>query len=408
MSIEAPLSVLVLDGGGGKAPVFFGALRALEEFRLLDSPDEQPCGHIERFVASSTGTIIATLLACDAPPRELESAVAELLAKLARADVSSDRTRPAIRTDDNQELSFTCAPVADAGGLPPLLEAGLRRYMSVAGVLRSFLPLERTSSRFRHWMLDRMGVDATLVNSVLENVPGAVSSFYVDGGILDGCDFRQAIDGVLSATIAGRTGQHVSNLTFRQHHAVFERDLCLVATNLSNGKSLPFTRLATPDLPIADAIRLSIALPLIVKPVYLAPEAAAAAGASSDYAGLWIDGGVINSAWPSQLDKKGSGYPGRWLALRLAADGSRVFSQPVDEVPILRFLPRALLETIWSSAASQSASPDPEPVITLTCDGLSAHRFLPDPEALERAQHRAYEDVKQHLKDQGYRTGVAQ
>lgn len=399
MPIEASLSVLVLDGGGGKAPVFLGALRAIEEFGLLDSLEEQSGGRIERLVGSSTGTIIATLLACNAHTPEVQGAVTQLLAKLAREEVSAVRTRPSIRTDDKRELTFTCAPIADVGALPPLLEAGLRRYMSVAGVLRSFLPLERTSSKFRHWMLDRMGVDATLVDSVLANVPGAVSSFYLDGGILDGCDFRHGVDTAISATVAEKTGRHVPNLTFSQHYAIFERDLSLVATNLSNGKSLPLTRLTTPDLPIADAIRLCTALPLIVKPVYLPPEAAAAAGASTDYAGLWIDGGVINSAWLAQLGDKRSGTLGRWLALRLAADSTRVFSQPVDEVPIFRFLPRALLETIWSTAASQSESPDPQPIVTLNCDGLSAHRFLPDPQALERAQDRAYENVKRHLKN---------
>src|SRR5438477_395505 len=113
MPIETSFSVLVLDGGGGKAPVFFGALRALEEVGLLHSPKEQSSCRIERFVGSSTGAIVATLLACDTHPSELEGAVTELLANLARAEVAPVRTRPAIRTDDEQGLSFTCAPVAD-------------------------------------------------------------------------------------------------------------------------------------------------------------------------------------------------------------------------------------------------------------------------------------------------------
>lgn len=408
MPLETSLRALVLEGGGGKAPVFFGAVRALDEFRLLHSPEEQSGGRIDRLVGSSTGTIIATLLACNAHPPELESAVTELVAELARAEVSPIRSRPAIRTNDKQELSFTCTPVAPDGALPPLLEAGLRRYVSVAGALRSFLPLQRTSAKFRHWMLDRMGVDATLVESVLADVPQAVSSFYLDGGILDGSTFRERVDAVLSATVGERTGRHISNVTFRQHHAIFERDLCLIATNLSNGKSLPFTHHATPDLPIADAIRLSIALPLIVKPVYIPPAAAAASGASPDYAGLWIDGGAINSSWMAQLGKTMSGSIDRWLTLRLAADSSRMFNQRVDEVPILRFLPRAMLERIWSTAAAQSAQTDREPVISLNCDGLSAHRFRPDSEALEKAQQRAYEDVTRYLKDQGFPTGVVQ
>ena len=336
MPLEPPFRVLVLDGGGGKAPVFFGALRALKELGLLDSP-EQSGGRIALFGGSSTGAIIAALLACDAYSPDLEGAVTQLLAKLAVEKVSPGRTRPAIRTDEKEEPSFTCEPVADGGALPPLLEAGLRRYLSVASVLRSFLPLQRTSSKFRHWMLDRMGVDETLVDAVLADVSGAVSSFYLDGGLADGSDFHQAADGALSAITAARTGQHISNLTFRQHHAIFERDLSLVATNLSNGKSLPFTRLTTPDLPVASALRLCIGLPLIVKPVYLCPKAAAAAGASNDYAGLWIDGGVINSTWPTQLGGEGWGTVDRWLALRLAADSTRLFNQPVDEVPILRF-----------------------------------------------------------------------
>jgi hypothetical protein len=36
------------------------------------------------------------------------------------------------------------------------------------------------------------------------------------------------------------------------------------------------------------------------------------------------------------------------------------------------------------------------------------NRFLPDPEPLERAQQRAYEDVKQRLRNQGFRTRVVQ
>jgi len=408
LPLDVSLQVLVLDGGGGKAPVFFGALRALDELGLLGGSEERSHARITHFVGSSTGAIIAALLACEVSATAAEAAVSQMLSSLALEEASPVRSRPAIRTGDAQDISLTFTPVGDVGGLPPVLDAGLRRYANVAGVLRSFLPLERPSSRFRRWMLDRMGVDEALVEAVLADVPAAMSSFYLDGGILDGRDFRQAVDDALCVAVAQRTGRRMSNLTFRQQHTIFERDLSLVATNITNGRSLPFSRLATPDLPVADAIRLCVSLPLIVKPVYLAPEAASAAGATTDYAGLWVDGGVLNSTPSVQVTRNSSGSSDPRLVLSLAPDGTRLFTDGADDVPILRFLPRALLETFWSTTASESQVLEPSHLLALNCDGLSAHRLLPDPEALERAQQRAHDNVKQHLEQRGITTPAAE
>ena len=75
MPLENALRGLAFDGGAGKAPVFFGALRALDEFGLLGSANES--GHpIQHLVGSSTGSIIAALLACGAAATELEVVVA--------------------------------------------------------------------------------------------------------------------------------------------------------------------------------------------------------------------------------------------------------------------------------------------------------------------------------------------
>lgn len=386
---------LVFEGGGGKASVFVGALRALEEVGLLASQNDELGNGVQHFVGSSTGAIIAALLASGASSIQIEHILSQAMNTLIDAGISKTRTRPSLRVDDASGVAFSCSPVETVRTLPPLLQAGLRRYAAVAGVLGSILPLEKTSSRFRHWMLERIGTDSSLVDFVLADVPAAIWALYLDGGLLDAADLRQQIDEVLSARIAERTGRELSNVTLRQHHAIFGRELSLVATNVSRGQSLAFTRFSTPDLPLADAIRICISLPPLVKPVYFSPNATDVAGGGPDYAGLWIDGGSLNTAAINRCNNVAS--PRDSLRLRLGSDLSRHFPEPVDQVPILRFLPPALLELIWSAAAKPTLETAPSPVLTLDCGAVSTHRFVPEPGALQRAQSRAYDDVKRYL-----------
>lgn len=88
----------------------------------------------------------------------------------------------------------------------------------------------------------------------------------------------------------------VSNVTFRelwqlnQDHKLGFRDLLVCGANLSYGRSVLFSLLHTPDFPIADAVRISMSLPVIYKP-YIVPEDVR----GYPPCGTYVDGGLWNN-----------------------------------------------------------------------------------------------------------------
>jgi predicted acylesterase/phospholipase RssA len=279
-----------------------------------------------------------------------------------------------------------------------LFEMTLRQYSMAVRLFRNLLPTVQIGSSARHWMLHRIGFDSSFVDRITADTPSVLRSIYLDGGVLDGSHVRDEIDRLITQSARRVSGQSVRNITFRQQHEIFASDVRLSATNLSTSTStstsMYLSRDTTPDLALADAVRMCIALPFVLKPVYLAPEAARRAGATRDYAGLWIDGGVLNNAAAYAFDAGRAQLDPGTLVLRLAPDRTRAVIEPVDEQPVARFLARSILELLSSATANPPALSDQHPqAITLHADGLGTHRFEPDAVRLRAAQDRAYDGV---------------
>jgi len=67
----------------------------------------------------------------------------------------------------------------------------------------------------------------------------------------------------------------------------------ITGSNLERGRTEFFSVDATPHMVVADAIRISMSLPFIYKPVPISSaESRRITGGSNLYAGLWVDGGV--------------------------------------------------------------------------------------------------------------------
>jgi predicted acylesterase/phospholipase RssA len=385
---------VAFEGGGGKAAVFLGGIRALEDVGLLDRAGGARPHKLAGVSGSSTGAIPAALLSCQVPREEISRILGALVKDMLAPTAPVRVSRPAIRADEEAHLTFTCEPVAQVHGRSALVDVVLRQHPTLSKVVKYILPTFRPDSAFRHWMLHRMGVDSSFVDAVLANGPDTLQALYLDGGVFGCCSVRGDVDQIITASTQRVTGRTQANLTFRQHYEIFGSELRLSATNLTSGKSLYFSRELTPDLPLADAIRLCISLPFVVKPVYLTPEAAHLAGASADYAGLWIDGGVLNNAAAHAFDSAPGTIDPGMFALRLAADTTRGVTEPIDEQPVSRFLARAMLELLSSANQDPWAGiPQNQQVVTLNADGLNTHRFEPDAVPLRQAQDRAYEQV---------------
>ena len=388
---------LAFDGAGAKSAVFLGAVRAIEHLGLLPSAAARPDG-IAGFSGSSTGAVPAALLACGIPAAEASGFLSTFLTDLLQPDERDPHSRPAIRIGSAGDLAFSCDPVAYVHIHSALVRLALRRGPGLLTPLTWLLPGHHPGESFRHWMADRMGFDASLADALLGDVPHSVLSLYLGGGVATGRRLRNHIDHLLAVSARTVSGVSMENLTFRQHHELFRTELRLSATNLSSGKSLYLSRVTTPDLPIADAIRLCVSVPLVVKPVYLTAQAAMKAGASEDYAGLWIDGGALNL--PAAEAFCGPSDNGQTIALRFAIDTDTA-SEPLDTQPIARFLPRALLEVMAVSGHRMGPETGSVRVITLEANGLRSRSLDPDETMLRTAQDRAYEHVLHDLGSHG-------
>jgi NTE family protein len=116
---------------------------------------------------------------------------------------------------------------------------------------------------------------------------------------------------------------HLGNemMTFRQHEARRVsgqkglRSLYFIGTNLSTGYHEVFSHLHTPDMPIVNAVRISMAIPLFFTPKRY--------GATND---LYVDGGVLNN-YPITLFDRGNEKNPETLGLRVDS---------FEEIAILR------------------------------------------------------------------------
>lgn len=389
---------LAFDGGGGKAPVFLGAVRALAELGLLPAGGSSSPARVTGFSGSSTGAILASLLSCRIAHADVERCLGTVMTDLCQSGVPANLGRPAIRPDAVGGVRFTCDAITSVDGHWPLLELILRQrgaFLRLAGYL---LPVHRLEASLRDWMLDRMGFDRTVVDGVSSDILATVRNLQLNAGALGGSRVRESVDQVLGEGVRVATGRAAADITFRQHYAIFGSELRLSATNLSSGKGLYLCRRTTPDLPVADAVRLCISLPFLVKPVYFSPRAAELAGASKDYAGVWIDGGVLNGSAARAFRSLGDAAESGTVVLRCAADGHTAASERVDDRPLARIVARSLYELLFTTGrVTDPGSGGGEEVVTLSADGMTVHQFEPDADLLRDAQERAYEQAMRRL-----------
>src|SRR5215472_14773292 len=118
-------------------------------------------------------------------------------------------------------------------------------------------------------------------DDLLRNYEEYLSYLHSDMGFFAACSARRRFDELLSERAAGKR-----NMTFADHFAQFGKLLIVSGTDLRAGKSEMFSKHHSPDFIVADAIRISMGIPFVFKPVIIP---------NGKYRGVWVDGGVFNN-----------------------------------------------------------------------------------------------------------------
>ncbi|MGR3810709.1 patatin-like phospholipase family protein [Jiulongibacter sp. NS-SX5] len=193
--------------------------------------------------------------------------------------------------------------VLEGGGIKGIAYGGALAELEDRGVLKDIIRVAGTSAGAIQACLIAVGYSAEEITELTANTP--IESFNDDGfvprgtkrllnqyGWYKGESFLSTLEGF----IYDRTGN--IDLTFAELHKLAEsypfRDLYVVGADLSAQKSVVFSHETHPNMRIADAVRVSMSIPLYYKALWLNEEGKVIEEPTpDDPCHLFVDGGIL-------------------------------------------------------------------------------------------------------------------
>lgn len=382
------VSYLVLEGGGGKGLVFLGALQELQNRGIL--------ARLRGVGGSSAGAITALGIACGLDVAGLAAVSSQnfnlffdLPMQQRRVFVPLGGCGTASGADLLQRQIFTRMEV--------LLTGILMGSLRVPGV--NFRQLSQTAvARLQAEMytqaISGLRPDAGLGDKLASHAaPYYARNLWDDLGLFPGCRAHAFLGSVIVR------GGGTPTMTFADHHLHFRRKLVVTGSNMETGRTELFSVDHTPAMQVADAVRISMGLPLLFKPVRISPAAASritdgasVAGSVSRYAGLWVDGGLWNNLPITVFSRDEAGRAGT-LGIALGDTAGR--RTPVRSLGEYIF---ALKSRVLGDEALANTSPSyRDQVISLDTGDLGTTDFSPNPQVVARLQQAAQQRVQAYF-----------
>lgn len=311
---------LALEGGGGKGVTYLGAIRALESLGVLPIDiDNRGQNQIRGISGASAGAITAMFLAMGYTADELQQVLSNpstFTGFFDGPDTGISRlvdrnNRPQMRNDAPQ-------------GTAPLdyirqRTQSISRFSQIASafafVVRSGLIGGRSDP---------------IVAKLISHPDHYLYNLLFDRGLFPGFTPRRFLQNAVyqrlwDRLVRSRTapGQPVpimsvtgSEINFREFYNLTGVELVITGANITKHRPAVFSRRHTPYFPVAEAVGISMNLPVLFKPVVV--EANVDVGPlnrrTDDYHGMWIDGGILNNfplhAFDHLMPEVSPRYPG--------------------------------------------------------------------------------------------------
>lgn len=386
---------LALEGGGGKGFAFLGAIKALEELKILEHrKDDQGrlrlAGRIQGFAGASAGAITSLLLSCGLDAAAIEQWMTKEVEFAKFFDPASPRQdfqgNPIMETpaeakgraEWKRKLKWAIRPMLAAmADMPKVIDDAAHAepgYVEKKG--RKPWDDDSTLTKVATAGFEVVeGIGPLPVTVMAKDLDARLAWLDRDMGIFSGAFAWSTFDQLLRKQCRGADASSGGPVTFSEHHDAFRVALSLTGSNLYTGKTVYFNVKTTPDLPVATAVRASMSLPIIFKPVFIASQ-------DPEINGLYIDGGVWNNTPADAFDTDQS-QPST-LVLRLGVDS-------ITEVKGFGgFVGRYLELTAGGSGETQFARSRAFQAIELDTTGLDTVDFTPPEKARKEAVDRAY------------------
>jgi len=325
------LRYLCFEGGGGKGVAYLGALEVMEELGIISYVEKQ-LGEktvsrlnpekIKGIAGTSVGSIVSLLLACGYTPKEMQNMLMTNIGVSILDTVEFGKV-PTIFSEDYPDTvvqdsrfedpekfmkaSWNNFLKSDDKKLSDLLDIPANQFQR-AGIqflslmLKGFLSYESRRSlekipkdkeaRLAIRELAQSEILNPSLKKILDKPVHSFNSLKYEYGLFLGKAARDLFD----SWIEEKSG--FKNCTFKQFAEEFDIDLVITSVS-ANSKEIFYFRNDDRwgDLCVADAVRMSISIPFLFKPVLLKRTGKGIGSVTEDIhlAEFMVDGGVINN-----------------------------------------------------------------------------------------------------------------
>jgi predicted acylesterase/phospholipase RssA len=337
MSIIKPEDVrhLVFGGGGGRGWAHIGAIQYLETRigKPLVTLDDRASGRIEGVAGASIGAFVAMCVALGATASQIRDFASVRLNAAGHRPGEADT--PILLEDISWPANILGVQTVVNGKFEPDSRNETQPHMLTDEYLRDslveVLGIER-SPAFLTWLnWDLRGSrPSTLMDQLRQAIDGRLDTseflrqfrvftrneenfkkYFVNlqlGGLIPGYLLKDFITRAVKrfANTSGMTTGSDGTLTFRELYDQQSVELAVTGTQLASRRGYLFSYRDTPDFEIVPAVCISMAFPLIFKPVSVSSTPRSRRVMPDHYTGRWSDGGMINNLPLRAFPRRGS------------------------------------------------------------------------------------------------------
>ncbi|MHA1303438.1 MAG: patatin-like phospholipase family protein, partial [Candidatus Heimdallarchaeaceae archaeon] len=330
---------LIFEGGGGKGATYLGALQALEDLDVLSYHTKNINGRevlrldsnkIKGVGGTSVGSLTALLVAAGYTAQEIQDVLMSNLTDRF-LDTIDFGIIPTVLTSEDQKY-YTTDPRWKEENFTNLKWGNFidKEEKSIKDILTVPIKfIKQTNFYFfsllLKWYLyyeskknDEEDTDEDIsliptpkdlarsrtlknaIDKILDKPFHSFNSLKYEFGFFLGAGFREVIDDLIER----KSG--IKNCTFKQFCKEFNIDLVVTAFDLNTKKVVYFrNNKQWSNLCVADAVRMSISIPLVFKPVAMRIEKNKIKPLEDDLASAhyFVDGGVANNFPLHTFDK---------------------------------------------------------------------------------------------------------
>lgn len=294
------LEYLAFEGGGGKGAAFLGAIKYLDKFRIIQYTYKGNKRILDPTIikgisGSSAGAITAVLLASGHTPGEIEALLLETALFENIYKETTCRKVPAIfckPAGDSLNPNKIRMVENNSDDQRPYAEAALFIVQLLGDVYSPLIKATPVSWALKNTNLLLLGTN-NLSQKVIEGIAKSIQkakTIFFDLGWLDGNQVREIVANKLKDKFDN------PNITFSEmYKATNHLHLKITGTCIETSETVWFDHLGPwKDMAIADAVRISVSVPFVFKPVIVTSSSQLNYGTGTEF--LFADGGILNNS----------------------------------------------------------------------------------------------------------------